>query len=282
MILSFHPFFHGHIFRLCAGRAPNAQDRRLMRQASAILLPPGRLPSLFVDAVNHCGQVFPNYAPRYAHPGKVGDIRLFRTLNLPHPRTHLFDRVADCPPGYWQGLEYPLVLKHNVGGEGRMVHLVHSPEQAREILNRFARMESSGMSGFLVQEQVITGQRTLRVVVMHRQVESYWRVQADSDQFAHNLAQGGSVDLESDSDLQEQGRGLVHRLCRLSGIDLAGVDVLFDHARSPQPRPLLLEVNYFFAVNGLGGLDAYHRKLKSAVGEWLSEHGLSLPKQDDP
>jgi hypothetical protein len=43
---------------------------------------------------------------------------------------------------------------------------------------------------------------------------------------------------------------------------------------------LLLEINYFFAVRGLGGLEAYHAKLKQAVWDWLLEHKQTLPPRD--
>lgn len=280
MILSYHPFFHGHRFRLCAAREPDDRDRMLMSQALAVLLPPGRLPSLYYAAVNHCGMVFPNYASRYAYPGKLGDIRQFQELGLPHPRSNCFDSLASCSDNYWSRIEYPVIIKHSAGGEGRLVYAVHSPREARKVAASFEGMEQSGVQGFLVQELVPTKQRTLRVVVMHSRMYSYWRVQPDADKIVHNLAQGGSIDWEADPALQAQGRELVYTFCQKSGVDLAGIDILFDNRHAPQPRPLLLEVNYFFAVHGMGGLEAYHHKLKQAVGKWLMDHNLPLPSKD--
>ncbi|MFO7877880.1 MAG: hypothetical protein R6U55_14995 [Desulfovermiculus sp.] len=280
MILSYHPFFHGHRFRLCAGREPDERDRELMRLASAVLLPPGRLPSLYALANASCGLAFPEYGPRYAYPGKIGDIRLLRELVLPHPGTHCFDRLQECPDRYWQDIEYPVIIKHQAGGEGRLVYVVHGPQEAKDVLSTFQGMEKSGLYGFLVQELVPTEQRTLRVVIMHTQMYSYWRVQPDQSRVVHNLAQGGRIDHCSDPELQSQGRRLVRDLCRRTGIDLAGIDVLFDCRSGREPKPLLLEVNYFFAVHGLGGLDAYHHKLKLAVRDWIVDHNLPLPVKD--
>ncbi|MFO7803561.1 MAG: hypothetical protein R6V55_14830 [Desulfovermiculus sp.] len=280
MILSYHPFFHGHRFRLCAGRELDERDRELMGLASAVLLPPGRLPALYALANASCGLVFPEYGPRYAYPGKIGDIRLFRELGLAHPSTHCFDRLQECPQGYWQDIEYPVIVKHQAGGEGRLVYVVHGPQEAKDVLSNFQGMEDSGVHGFLVQELVPTKQRTLRVVVMHSSMYSYWRVQPDGYKVVHNLAQGGRIDWEADPALQARGRELVDELCRESGINLAGIDILFDNRHPPQPSPLLLEVNYFFAVHGMGGLEAYHHKLKQAVGQWLIDHDLPLPTKD--
>jgi ribosomal protein S6--L-glutamate ligase len=279
MILSYHPFFHGHRFRLCAAREPNEKDRELMSRASAVILPLGRLPALYEQAVHFCGLVFPNYNSRYAYPGKIGDIHLFQKNRLSHPRSDCFFSLAQCPSDYWASMKYPVIIKHSTGGEGRLVYGVHNPQEAGEVLSVFQGMERSGLYGFLVQELVPADQRTLRVVVMHNRMYSYWRVQPEAGKVVHNLAQGGEIDHFSDPELQDQGKKIVERLCQRTGINLAGIDVLFDCGKNP-PKPLLLEINYFFAVNGLGGLDAYHWKLKQAVKEWLLDHDLPLPTKD--
>ena len=280
MVLSYHPFFHGHRFRLCAAREPDDKDRELISRASAVLLPPGRLPALHALAVKSCGLVFPDYTCRYAYPGKIGDIRLFQELNLPHPRSDCFSSLTECPDSYWLKLDYPVVIKHSAGGEGRLVYAVHEPQQVRDILSVFRGMEDCGICGFVVQELVRTDQRTLRVVVMHDRMFSYWRVQPRGDRIVHNLAQGGQIDHFSDPELQGRGERLVRELCRRTGINLAGIDVLFAQKQDKGPQPLLLEINYFFAVHGFGGLEAYHQKLKQAVKKWLCDHDLPLPTKD--
>ncbi|WP_084288012.1 ATP-grasp domain-containing protein [Desulfovermiculus halophilus] len=280
MVLSYHPYFYGHRFRLCASRELDDTDRRLMTRAWAVLLPPGRMPGLHGLAVTTCGRVFPNYACRYAYPGKIGDIHLFQELDLPHPGSACFASLAECPDQYWQTIDYPVIVKHSAGGEGRLVYVVHSPDQVSSILSVFEGMESSGISGFVVQDLVPTDQRTLRVVVMHTRLYSYWRVQGDKDKVVHNLAQGGRVDHTSDPKLKARGEELVRELCAGTGINLAGVDVLFSRSPGKRPQPLLLEINYFFAVHGLGGLEAYHHKLKKSVRDWLLEHDIPLPPRD--
>ena len=276
MILSFHPVINGHVSRICADREINETDRHLMGQASAVLLPQNHLPRWYTEAVRLCGRVFPDYTCRYDYPGKTGDIRLFRCTGLPHPETDIFHRLSECPDGYWERIRYPVVIKHSCGGEGHMVYPVNSPDEVRAVLARFREMEKSGLFGFLVQQKIITDQRTLRVVVMHDQFHSYWRIQPDSSRFRHNAAQGGEIDSRSDRNFRHAGIEQVKRLCFETGINLAGIDVLFDHSR-PEPAPLFLEVNYYFGRKGLGGSDRYYSLLKQAVDRWLAEHNLCPP-----
>ena len=280
MILSYHPCFYGDRFRLYAGRELDERDRTLMRRASAVILPPGRLPGLYREAVSCCANVFPDYSSRYRYPGKPGDIRLFREHGLPHPGTDLFEHTRDCLPGYLESITYPVIIKHSAGGEGSLVYRVDNPAEAAKVLGVFNGMEKSGIQGFLVQKALDAGNRTLRVVVIHEHLYSYWRVQPQAGKVQHNLAQGGFVDFYSDPELQDKGRSLVQKLCAASGINLAGIDVLFDHAGPGEPVPMLLEINFFFGLQGLGGLEGYHKLLKEGVRDWILQRGLRLPPKD--
>ena len=67
---------------------------------------------------------------------------------------------------------------------------------------------------------------------------------------------------------------MVGAFCRRTGIDLAGLDVIFDVEANP-PKPLLLEINYYFGRVGLGGADAYHRILAAEIRTWLDRIGVN-------
>jgi len=271
MILSFNPVLLADEHRLCAGREPGRADLEAMARASAILLPQGWHPGLWQAASSACPLVFPNYAPRYSHPGKIGDTTLFVELGLPHPATDTFADVDQLPEGYLARLNYPVVMKSDAGGEGRAVYLVHGPEQAGPILELFASMRASGMGGFVVQEYVPGAQRSLRIVALDRELFAYWRV-GEPGGFIQNVSQGGRIDRESDPELVCRGKDLVRRLCELSGINLAGMDVIFKDG-----EPLLLEINSFFGREGFGGSDAYYERLQGAVNSWLARNGLHIP-----
>ena len=87
MILSFHPIYLGDQNRLCAGRDPDAADVDAIQQAAAVILPQACRRALYDAARKHCPRVFPNYAARFAYPGKAGQVRLFRETGVPHPRS---------------------------------------------------------------------------------------------------------------------------------------------------------------------------------------------------
>ena len=275
MILSYHPMLAGDHWRLCAGRDPDEEDFELMASAEAVLLPQGRHYNLYSAAAKYWSYVFPDYYCRYAYPGKIGDIRLFQELGLPHPQTRIFSSVACCPENFWHGLSYPVILKNNYGGEGRLVSLVQGQDQVWGVLDMYVKMEKSGFSGFLVQEFIPTSSRTLRVVVMGERYYSYWRVQPDTQNFLHNIQAGAQIDHESDPLLQARGVELARELAQRSGINLAGIDLLFPERDSEKNQiPLLLEINYYFARKGLGGSDRYYELLQEAVDEWLGQRSL--------
>ncbi len=276
MVVSYHPVIEGDVNRLCAGREPDDEDRRWMRRARAVILPQGCPEALYRMATAHCRHVFPNFRTRFLYPGKIGDIRLFRALGVPHPPSRVFLSARHCPPSLWKDLDYPLVLKSSHGGEGSLVFKAEGPEDALKYVKIFEGMERSGFGGFVVQPFVHTDGRDLRVVVVGRTVISYWRVQEDPSQFLHNAAHGAVIDKESDPDLQAEGRAWVRFLCRQTGIDLAGMDLMFPLSGRGTPKtPLFLEINYYFGRKGLGGSEKFYALLRREVSAWLESLGMS-------
>ena len=94
MIVSFHPLFDADKNIICAGRAPNAEDLAAIRTASAVILSQGCYQSLYEMARANCPHVFPNYDARFKYPGKIGQIKLFRQMNISHPSTEIYADVA--------------------------------------------------------------------------------------------------------------------------------------------------------------------------------------------
>jgi ribosomal protein S6--L-glutamate ligase len=275
MILSYHPILEGDENRLCAGRDPDEADLALLRRASAVILPQGCRESLYLAARRYCRHVFPNYGPRSLYPHKVGDVRLFRAHRLPHPESMVFSGVEHCSASFWSGLSYPVVLKSNFGGEGSLVFLVKQPGDAGEPLGMLAEMERSGFCGFVVQQWIQTDNRDLRVAILGDRFYSYWRVQPDHGRFLHNLSAGAEIDPDSDPHLQAAGVEYAREFQRRTGIDLAGIDLMFPLRGGRIGRePLFLEINYYFGRRGLGGSDRYYELLEDAVRDWLRRRGL--------
>jgi len=284
MILSFHPLYEGDENRLCAGRDPDAADLDAMRQATAVILPQGCRESLYRAATGLCGRVFPNYDARFAYPGKIGQIRLFQKAGVPHPPsfcfcdTHVFEQRYPAGEG---PLSPPAVVKLDWGGEGRGVFPVTREAELDAVLEQLQAYETTGQKGFIVQQWIPTGGRSLRVVVTGRELVSYWRVMASENALLANLACGGTIDPRSDSHLRAAAETAAVAFCRQTGINLAGFDFLFCTApdvADPQ-SPLFLEINYYFGRRGLRGSEAYYRRLLRAIDDWLENESRSKSRQ---
>jgi ribosomal protein S6--L-glutamate ligase len=276
MILSFHPLYTADHNLLCAGRDPGAEEFQAIQAASAVVLPQGCRRSLYVMARNSCSHVFPNYDVRFRYPDKFGQIRLFREMSVPHPKTKIFTR-KDLDGSVYKDLlkhspfNFPFVFKFDWGGEGETVFLVDSVRTFERILKRAISYEKTGQYGFLLQEYIPSEARSLRVVVIHQRFISYWRVQEGKNDFYTNLKKGAKIDKQTDPMLQAAGVSAAKDLCRKTNINLAGFDFLFSEAARQQGmiEPLFLEINYFFGRKGLGGSDAYYKMLNEEIDNWV-------------
>jgi ribosomal protein S6--L-glutamate ligase len=278
MIVSFHPLFEADKNIICAGRQPNEEDLCAIRAADAVILSQGCYRALYEMARDNCPHIFPNYDARFKYPGKINQIRLFRKFKISHPASEIFSDVVSFQQQHGEtpatlSVDFPVVLKLDWGGEGETVYLVKSAGELREILQKITEYETSGQAGFILQDYIPSNRRTLRVVVLGRQVISYWRIQENNDVFYANLSKGAVIDSEAQPELQHKAVALVKYLCQKTGINLAGFDVIFSSARG-DPDPLLLEINYFFGRKGLGGSENYYRTLMAEIRNWLARRNL--------
>lgn len=201
MIVSFHPCYVGDANFICAGREPDASDLTAISRARAVVLPQGCRQPLYEMAVANCPHVFPNYDARFAYPGKLGQIRMFRESGTPHPETvtfsdtrAYFDMFGRKPRPH--GLQPPLVFKFDWGGEGETVFWIDSRQALDNAIEQAARYEKTGQHGFLIQEPVDCGRRSLRVVVGGR-LMSYWRVQPDPGILSTSISLGAVIEADA-------------------------------------------------------------------------------------
>ena len=124
------------------------------------------------------------------------------------------------------------------------------------------------MRGFITQQWINHGGRDVRVVVLYDQLLSYWRVQNDPQKFLTNLSAGGVIDRHSHPDLLEKAKDEVRNFCQQTGIDLAGIDLMFDR-NDKSNQPLFLEINYWFGRRFFGSSEAYYAILKKTIKRWL-------------
>ena len=284
MILSFHPLFVAEKNIICAGRAPGKDEAKAAAEAEAIILPQGCRWDLYELARQSCPLVFPNYDARFAYQGKMGQIDLFKKIGVPHPYSMVFEdteafhrRIKSFPNDL--PFDWPCVFKFDWGGGGDTVFPVPTESRLMTLLNSAEAYEHSGQKGFLIQEMIPTGGRSLRVVVIGQQYLSYWRVQANNAEFLTGVTQGAQIDSATAPDLQARAVRAVRDFCQRTDINLAGFDLLF--ALTPGTSEMyFLEINYFFGRKGLGGSEAYYRILLDEIGRWLKKNGLILTAND--
>jgi len=284
MILSFHPCIEADRNIICAGRDPDTQELAAIRAAAAVILPQGCSRLLYEMARENCRHVFPNYDQRFSHPGKIGQIELFRKNAAPHPETVAFQVAGDVPVRGGKALPdcrfvFPFVFKFSWGGEGESVFLVRSESDFENLLQQAAQYEHGGMKGFLIQEYIPNGGKTLRVVVVGRTIAAYWRIQDGRNRFYANLSKGARIDAVSEPQRRMAAIETVREFCGRTGVNLAGFDLIFSTEPEKHGRqPRFLEINYFFGRKGLGGSPEFYRLLQAEAEKWLAGLGLSLPK----
>lgn len=265
-VLSYHLCIETEQNRIFSGPVPSKEDVEALKGADAVILPQGCRQSLYQAARRYCPRVFPNYDMYFKYPGKTGQHALFEKMQVPHPYTETFQALQDFS-GLPASFSYPFVFKFPWGGEGANVFLVGSAQELDECLQRASQWEHEGKKGFLLQEYIPSGGRSLRVVVIDKEFYPYWR-QVEDGGFYTNLARGAVIDYEAFPDLQKRAVLALRDFCGRTGINLAGFDFLFSETKN-RDVPLFLEINYCFRCKGLGGVGKYHQLLEKGIKEWL-------------
>ncbi len=267
MIVSFHPSVPADRF-FWERRRIDGEVRAAVAAARGVVVPPTVDPELYWFCRGLAPSVFPNYDARFRGQGKVGDTLLFWAAGAPHPETTVFPRVESLVGDHpamgspAAGVSLPAVIKGARGGEGSQTWLVRNSGDLEAALLHLRRLERQGVFGFVVQEYIPDLDRDLRVVVTGDHLEAYWRVREGG--FHHNLARGGRIDRDADPERIQAGVEAVRRFCRATGIDLAGIDIVF---RPGDDSPLFLEINYTFSARGIGEA-RFSRLFRQAVAEW--------------
>jgi ribosomal protein S6--L-glutamate ligase len=245
----------------------SSEDIVAIQRADGVILPQCCSERVYRVACEHCGKVFPNYDACFRFPGKTGQARLFEQCGVSMPQTYIFQNVKQIAANKCSYFSYPFVFKSAWGGAGRKVFLVQSEKDLERCLELARTWENDGMYGFVLQEYIETGGRSLRVVVIGERMYTYWRVQAEKNNFYTNFSKGAIIDSESHPHLMEKACQDLRSFCVFTGINLAGFDFIFNESHK-DIQPLFLEINYGFGTHGLGGPDRYLELLEKGVREW--------------
>jgi ribosomal protein S6--L-glutamate ligase len=274
MILSFHPCFAADKNMICAGRKPGAAEFEAIKRADAVILPQGCREDLYYLARENCKNVFPDYDARFKYPGKTGQILLFQKTKTAHPAARIYSSISSLYDKDGNIIKenlpfgYPFVLKFDWGGEGEAVFLIKTQAGLKKALKKAGEFERTGQKGFILQEYIESGNRSLRIAVIGQKFISYWRVQKNPDTFCAGLSKGAIMDFDSDPEIVGIAVDRVNDFCRKTGINLAGFDLLFS-SDNYNNEPLFLEINYFFGRKGLGGSEKFYKILNGEIVKWL-------------
>lgn len=157
-----------------------------------------------------------------------------------------------------QVLGLPFVIKEGYGSYGNQVYLVHTVEEAKELLGRLKAVPV--LFQRFIKE---SAGRDVRAYVVNGQVVAAMQRVNLSGDFRANIADGGKGAAYTLSKEEEE---LSLLACRLLGLDFAGVDLLFSNE-----GPLLCEVNsnaHFAAlkeVTGVNPADAIAAMIKDLL-----------------
>ncbi len=268
-VLSFHYNIETEMNMCWSNTLCSNQFKKAIQNADAVILPQGCNKQLYALATENCSYVFPNYDAFHKYPDKIGQIKLFKKLHALHPRTITFENYNSFHNSQFANqFEFPFVFKLAWGGEGKNVFLITKSIDLEQSLSLAKAHEQSNKYGFLIQEYIPTLGRSLRVTVIGDQYYPYWRVAKSPDQFYTNLRKGARIDRDISPELQTKAVKELKVFCEKSSINLAGFDFLFS-AKEKDPKPLFLEINYFFRCKGLGGQDNYMKLFEESVRKWI-------------
>jgi hypothetical protein len=212
---------------------------------------------------------------------KARQVALLSALTLPHPAT----RIANHPsllPDLAEGLEYPVIVKPNVGGSGAGVRRFDTAAGLRKALDAL----DGGADGVLLVQECIPAEsdRIVRVEVLDGRFLYAIRIYTSGDRFdlcpadvcrtvdgAELLRSACPVDAP-ENDLRVEAYepppeivGEVERIMDGAGIELGGVEYMVDERNGER---VYYDINALsnFVADGptVLGFDPFER-----LGDWL-------------
>ncbi|MFC2159748.1 RimK family alpha-L-glutamate ligase [Actinomycetota bacterium] len=155
---------------------------------------------------------------------KLATLQLLATNNIPIPKTMLAkfpinDSIID------KEFTYPLILKTITGSQGKGVFLLEDSDKLSDIAT-LVEISNDPRINLILQEFISTSKgKDIRVIVIGGRVIGAMLRTAKGKNFKANYSAGGLVERY---DLNPAIEWLAIESSRLIGLDIAGVDILFD------------------------------------------------------
>lgn len=156
---------------------------------------------------------------------KLATLQTLAKNRLPVPKTMLAKFPLDIDV-VEQEFGYPFIIKPVSGSRGRGVFLCESRNQTEDLV-AFIEVSIDPKVNVIVQEFISTSRgRDIRVIIVGGRAIGAMLRTAKEGKFKANYSTGGSV---SPFALNEAIEWLAVESARVVGLDIAGIDILFDH-----------------------------------------------------
>lgn len=161
-------------------------------------------------------------------PDKISQYFKMANSGLPIVPSHVFGSVERLE----KLGEYPLIIKHCAGSQGRHVFKVESLEGAKKVLDKYEHS-----SDFLIQPFLKAGE-DVRVIVLGGKALGAMKRTALPGKFLTNFSVGGEVE-NYDLAKDPAARELAEKVAALFKVDYSGIDLM----RDEEGNWLILEIN---------------------------------------
>jgi gamma-F420-2:alpha-L-glutamate ligase len=144
--------------------------------------------------------------------------------NLPTPKSMLLKFPVDIKT-VKQEIGFPLIVKNIVGTEGKGIYLSESEKRFMDLMEFIS---SNNSTANIILQKFVKSSRgaDLRVFVLGgRVIGCMKRMSSDPEEFKANYSRGGKVE---PFELTPEIEWLATETTRLVGLDICGVDLLFD------------------------------------------------------
>jgi gamma-F420-2:alpha-L-glutamate ligase len=154
---------------------------------------------------------------------KVYTSQILAQNNIPHPKTMLVKNPVDVDY-VEKKIGFPIVVKTLTGTHGKGVQLSGDKQNFTQLMDMIGQFNEN--FNILLQEFIVDSYgKDLRVVVVGGKVIGAMKRESVDGDFRANISRGGEA---TPVDINEQMEYLALESTKLLGLDISGVDLLFD------------------------------------------------------